>query len=184
MRRKILLAVFLVSVGFVGLSAQGYSRTWRMDKWKSADSYGNEIPTGFRVASVNDHCYYKSEDGRGDSGYAIKIENKASSHSNRLVSPALDFFNSGAGTYVVTFYTKGTGKLVWINLANNPSSLKDAVLLNNSKKDLQSSDWKRHDFEFKVSDPSEKYHLFFLINKTDPSDPVLFDDLSVRKKEK
>lgn len=184
--KKVWLAAFLICAGLSGIYAQDYSRTWRMNKWKSPDSYGNVVPVGFRLASIKGCYFFKSEEGggRGDSGYAIKIDNKERDQNNRLVSPPLDFFKSGEGTYTCTFYTKGTGRLAWVNLTTNVSSIKDAVLLSESAKQLQSSDWTRHDYTFKVSDPSVKYYLFFLIHRTDPSDPVLFDDLTVKKKAK
>ncbi len=181
MRKKILFTFVAIAMCILSVNAQQLVKNGNCEKWPSEKEGENNVPNGYRVASVEGVCFSKGE-GRGESGYSIKISNRGKSSSNRLVTPAIDFDKTGKGTYQLSFYTKGTGKLTWINLSKSRSSTGGALLIPDSQKKLQSADWQKHEFDFAVSDTSVDYYLFFLIKETDGGDPIFLDDISLKKK--
>ena len=176
--RSFFLSFFLVLL--VGsLSSQELMKNGNLEKWRKYSQGENAIPNGFRAGSVDGVCFYQAEGRNG--GSALEINNPARDSKNRLITPPIDFDRTGAGTYVLSFYTKGTGRLRWVNLSKSFSSVTDAYLVDENR-EFTSDDWEKHEIEFVVRDTSVDYYLFFLVNNTSKNDPVVIDDISLRKK--
>ncbi len=178
MRKKLLLMCAAVTMFLGTVTGQNFISNGDMKIWPVNDS----VPQGFQitggVSTGLSHTYFNQAEGREGAGdYAIMCKRDDTGSGNyRLVSPRMSFTQNG--TYKLSFYLKGKGRLSWIRISTNASSAGTNDVLGVYSFDL--ADWTLHEYNFEITDAPKSYYLLFMMNSvTDQTNPILFDDVSV-----
>jgi hypothetical protein len=138
------------------------------------------VPDEFKIIQKKGDVFSRAE-GRGGTGYSVRVQTDSVTNGvNRLATK--NTIALVVGTYRISFYAKGKGRINWVRISTSPSSagtnsIVDLTVINNS-------DWELVDSTFNVSAPAD-YYLYIAITASNeynvsPADLYL-DDISIVK---
>ncbi len=143
----------------------------------------DSIPTGYKLSTVRGANVFSQAIGHGETGNAVRIQNRETIEANRLATP---FLSLEAGkSYELSFWLKGTGVLSSVRISTSQQSTSGSNTVITVAGDgigaaFNASDWTKYTYII-TPETTKSYAIMFRIspiNSSTPSDAYL-DDISV-----